>query len=94
MSRRSCSFLRLVRALLFQLPQPGAQCHPRNPAQPCPAQTCPAHLCLQVWISADVMDRPGGVVYASGRALYVTPRQYAEDANGAAAANGAGEKKQ
>lgn len=34
----------------------------------------------QAWISAEVMDRPGGIVYASGRALYVTPRQYVEDA--------------
>lgn len=49
---------------------------------------------MQAWISAEVMDQPGGVVYASGRALYVTPRQYVEGqaaappAAAAAAANG------
>lgn len=29
----------------------------------------------KVWVYAEVCDRPGGEPYASGRALYVTPRQ-------------------
>lgn len=36
----------------------------------------------KAWISAEVMDRPGGLVYASGRALYVTPRQHVDGDGG------------
>lgn len=38
---------------------------------------CTPCLTLQVWVYAEVADRPGGTVYASGRALYVTPKQAA-----------------
>lgn len=31
----------------------------------------------KIWVVAEVADRPGGTVYASGRALYVTPKQAA-----------------
>ena len=27
------------------------------------------------WVHAEMLDKPGGVVFASGKALYVTPRQ-------------------
>ncbi len=33
---------------------------------------------MQIWTVAEVADRPGGAVYATGRALYVTPRSQAE----------------
>ena len=29
----------------------------------------------KIWTCAEVADRPGGTVYATGRALYVTPKQ-------------------
>lgn len=32
----------------------------------------------KIWTVAEVADRPGGTVYATGRALYVTPRSQAE----------------
>ena len=44
---------------------------------------------LQVWTVAEVADRPGGTIYATGRALYVTPRA-AVEAQPAAAVAGAG----
>lgn len=40
----------------------------------------------KIWTVAEVADRPSGTVYASGRALYVTPKQPA--AAEAAAADG------
>ena len=48
-----------------------------------PPPTAPSPVlpsCAQVWVSAEVMDRPGGTVYAQGRALYVTPREAAGEA--------------
>lgn len=40
-------------------------------------------------MSAEVRDQPGGTVYAAGRALYVTPKAYA-DQEGGGNGNGSG----
>jgi acyl-coenzyme A thioesterase PaaI-like protein len=29
----------------------------------------------KIWVSAEMLDKPGGLVFATGKALYVTPRQ-------------------
>lgn len=29
----------------------------------------------KIWVSAEMLDKPGGMVFATGKALYVTPRQ-------------------
>ena len=31
----------------------------------------------KIWVGAEMVDRPGGVPYAVGKALYVTPRESA-----------------
>ena len=29
----------------------------------------------KIWVSAEMLDKPGGIVFATGKALYVTPKQ-------------------
>jgi acyl-coenzyme A thioesterase PaaI-like protein len=41
----------------------------------------------KVWVAAEMLDRVGGVVFATAKALYVTPRQYAAEDGAAAAAD-------
>jgi len=47
---------------------------PVNTVAVCTAKVI-SHEGRKIWTQSEMLDRPGGTVFASGKALYVTPRQ-------------------
>ena len=74
---------RVVGGMGMGLGLAGGRCA-RHAASCCPLpasnqlRQSPSPPLPQVWTVAEVADRPGGTIYATGRALYVTPRAAAD----------------